>query len=76
MSAQLVIPCALQKMLEYLNLDIEKSFRLMPDMMEDAMLKCQWCEAVHICEDDVESRYFTCPNRDLLDRLDRLQGNI
>jgi len=70
------MPCALERMLEHLNLDIEKSFRLMPETMEDAMLKCQRCEVVHICEDDVESRYFTCPNRNLLDQLERRQGNI
>jgi hypothetical protein len=76
MSAQLAMPCALEKMLEHMNLNIEKSFRLMPDRIEDAMLKCLRCEAVHICEDDVESRYFTCPNRNLLDQLERLQGNV
>lgn len=76
MSAQLTMPCALEKMFEHLSLDIEKGFRVLPEMMEDAMSKCQRCEAVHFCDDDVESRYFTCPNRNLLDHLERLQGKI
>ncbi len=76
MSAQLATPRALRRMLEHLNLNIEKSFRLMPDTMEDAMLTCLKCKGVDICEDDVESRYFTCPNRNLLDQLERLQGHI
>ena len=74
MLAQLAMPCPLERMFEHLSLDIEHGFRLMPETMEDAITKCRACDSFYICEDDAESRYFTCPNRDLLDHLDRLQG--
>ncbi|MAF95868.1 MAG: hypothetical protein CMM60_08965 [Rhodospirillaceae bacterium] len=76
MVAQLAMPYPLEKMIGYLNLDIERSFESMPEMMEDAMAKCRMCEMYCTCDEDVESRYFVCPNRNLLDRLERIQGKI
>ncbi len=76
MVAQLTIPCALEKMLEHVSLDIERCFELMPEAMEDAMTTCQMCRKSPSCDENVESRYFVCPNRDLLDRLERIQGKI
>lgn len=73
MVAQQVTPDPLKRMLEHLNIDIERAFRLMPEQMEDAMQKCLTCEMFLSCDDDVESRYFICANRDLLDRLEDLQ---
>ena len=76
MDAEYVMPYPLMRMLEHLNIDIERSFELMPEKMEDAMLTCRRCEMFLTCDELVESRYFICPNRDLLDQLeDLLQGN-
>lgn len=76
MIAQLAMPYPMEKMLGYLNLDIERSFESMPEMMEDAMVRCRMCEMYCTCDENVESRYFLCPNRDLLDQIERIQGNI
>ena len=76
MVAQQVMPDSLKRMLEHLNIDIERAFRLMPEQMEDAMQKCLTCEMFLSCDDDVESRYFICANRDLLDRLEDLRDEI
>ncbi len=73
MVAQQVMPDPLKRMLEHLNIDIERAFRLMPEQMEDAMQKCLRCKRFLSCDDDVEGRYFICANRDLLDRLEDLQ---
>ncbi len=76
MIAEYVMPYPLMRMLEHLNIDIERSFELMPEKMEDAMLTCRRCEMFVTCDELVESRYFICPIRDLLDQLeDLLQGN-
>ena len=71
MDAQLAMPYPLEKMLEHLNLDVGRSFDLMPEKMEDAMVRCRMCENFCSCDEDVESRYFLCPNRDILDWLER-----
>jgi len=76
MVAQVAMPYPLEKMLGHLNLDIERSFESMPEMMESAMVRCRQCEMFCACDEDVESRYFACPNRDFLDWLERLQGKI
>ena len=76
MVAQLAMPYPMEKMLAHLNLDIERSFEMVPEEMEDAMTKCRTCKAFHLCDEDMESRYFVCPNRNLLDRLERIQGKI
>ncbi len=76
MDAQLAMPYPLEKMLGYLNLDIERGFESMPEKMEDAMVRCHRCEMFCTCDENVESRYFLCPNRNLLDRLERNQGKI
>ncbi len=73
MVAQQVMPDPLKRMLEHLNINIERAFRLMPEQMEDAMQKCLTCEKYLSCDDDVESHYFICANRDILDRLEDLQ---
>ncbi len=74
MVVQQVIPDPLKRMLEHLNIDIERAFRLIPEQMEDAMKRCLTCEKFLSCDDDVESRYFICTNRDLLDRLENLRN--
>ncbi len=76
MAAQIKMPYPLEKMFEHLELDIEWSLELRPTMMEEAMVKCQMCKMFHTCDYNVESRYFMCPNRNILDDLERLQGKI
>ncbi len=76
MDTQLAMPYPMEKMLGHLNLDIERSFEAMPEMMEDAMVRCRMCEMYCTCDEDVESRYFVCPNRNLFDQLERIQGMI
>ena len=76
MIAQIAMPYPMERMLEHMNLDIEYSFESMPGVMEDAMVRCRTCEKYCTCDEDVESRYFACPNRDLLDQLERTQGKI
>ncbi len=74
MDAQLTMPYPLEKMLGHLNLNAGRSFESMPEKMEDAMVKCRKCEKFCTCDESPESRYFLCPNRNLLDRLESLQG--
>ena len=76
MVAQLAMPYPMERMLEYLNLDIERSFGAIPEVLEDAMVRCRMCEMFCSCDEDVESRYFVCPNRNLLDRIERIQGKV
>jgi hypothetical protein len=76
MAAQVAMPYPLRKMFEYLDLDKTRGFQTVPLMMEEAMVACRMCKLFDNCDDLVESRYFQCPNRDLLDRLERLQGKI
>ena len=56
MDAQLAMPYPLEKMLGHLNLDVGRSFDLMPEKMEDAMVRCRMCENFCSCDEDVESR--------------------
>ncbi len=74
MTAQLTMPYPLQQMLGHLDLDVDRCFRAMPQDMEDAMQKCYMCPYFRICDYDSESRYFLCPNRDLLDCLEDAFG--
>ncbi|MEE8352597.1 MAG: hypothetical protein V3R37_10465 [Rhodospirillales bacterium] len=76
MIAQIAMPCPLEKMLGHLNLDVGRSFEAMPEKMEDAMVKCSKCGMFYTCDENVESRYFVCPNRNLLDQLERKQGKV
>lgn len=76
MDAQLAMPYPLERMLGHLHLDVGRSFESMPEMMEDAMVKCRMCEMYCTCDEDVESRYFLCPNRNLLDQIERIQGKV
>ncbi len=76
MDAQLAMPYPMEKMLGHLNLDVGRSFELMPVMMEDAMVTCRMCERFSTCDENVESLYFVCPNRNLFDQLERIQGKI
>jgi hypothetical protein len=71
---QIPLPYPLEKMFEHLDLDIEWSFELLPTLMRDAVVDCQNCRMFQACDYDVESRYFLCPNRNLLDQLEQLQG--
>ncbi len=73
MVAEIVMPFPLSRMFEHLNIDIERSFKLMPEQMKDAMHRCLMCKFIDTCDYDSESRYFLCPNRDLFDQLEDLQ---
>ncbi len=70
MSIQSTMPYPLGCMFEFLDIDIERSITLLPEEMQAATLKCRLCDKFHTCDFNVESRYFNCPNRDLLDRLE------
>ena len=74
MVVQIPLPYPLERMFEHLELDVEWSFKLLPELMRDAVVDCQNCRTFHTCDYNVESRYFQCPNRTLLDQLERLQG--
>ena len=74
MMAQLAMPYPLERMLGHLNLDVGRSFEMMPEMMEDAMTRCRTCEMYCTCDEDAEGRYFQCPIRNLLDQLESIQG--
>ena len=74
MAAQLAMPAPMKQMLDYLNIDIDLACEALPEDMEDAMQTCLTCKALDICEDDMESLYFRCPNRGLFDVLAKLQG--
>jgi hypothetical protein len=76
MAAQLTMPYPLEKMFEHLDLDIARGFQTEPVLMEEATVVCRMCKMSNSCDYDVESRYFLCPNRDLFDQLERLQGKI
>lgn len=76
MVAEYVMTYPLMRMLEHLNIDIERSFELMPEKMEDAIVKCRRCQMFVTCDELTESRYFMCPNRDLLDQLEDLLPRI
>ena len=76
MAAQLAMPYPLEKMFEHLDLDIARGLQAAPVQMEEAMVACRMCKMFDNCDYDAESRYFLCPNRDLFDQLERLQGEI
>ncbi len=76
MTAQWAMPYPLEKMFEHLDLDIARGFQTVPVLMEEAMAACRTCKMFDNCDYNVESRYFMCPNRDLYDQLERLQGKI
>jgi len=73
MSVHQVLPFPLRRMFEYLELDIERSFQVMPEQMKTAMQACGACEKFQMCDYEPESRYFRCPNRDLLDQLEDME---
>ncbi len=74
MVARMAMPFPLSRMLEHFKIDMERSLELMPEQMEDAMRRCSMCRFFDTCDYDSESRYFLCPNRDLFDQLEDLQG--
>ncbi len=76
MAAQWAMPYPLEKMFEHLDLDIARGFQTVPVLMEEAMAVCQMCKWLNNCDYNVESRYFLCPNRDVFDQLELLQGKI
>ena len=76
MAAQWAMPYPMQKMFEHLDLDMARGFQTVPVLMEEAMAACRMCKMFDNCDYNVESRYFLCPNRGLLDQLERLQGKI
>lgn len=69
MCAQRTIPFPLRQMFEFLEIDIERAFRITPKKMQGATRTCLICEKLQMCDYDSESRYFRCPNRELLDQL-------
>jgi hypothetical protein len=74
MTEQSMMRYPLGRMLDYLDIDIERSIRLMPEEMQAAIEKCRRCDKFNACDFNVESRYFLCPNRELLDRLEDILG--
>lgn len=76
MNAQPALPLPMQRMLELLNIDIALGFETMPEEMESAIVRCLMCSGSSFCDDDTESRYFLCANRDFLDRLERQQDLV
>ena len=72
MTPQSKMPYPLGYMLEYLNIDIERSIQLMPAEMQGAVERCRQCDKFLACDFNVESRYFLCPNRELLDQLEEM----
>jgi len=72
MDSQPALPLPLRQMFKYLEIDIKRSFQIMPESMKNAVVACQSCEKFHVCDYDSESRYFRCPNRSLLDQLEEL----
>jgi hypothetical protein len=60
-------------MLEYLEIDLQTGFRFSAPAMEAAGQTCRACKMFHTCDYQVESRYFICPNRELLDSLEDQQ---
>lgn len=76
MATPITIPEPLVKMFEHLELDIERGLELLPANMADAITNCRVCNAAQTCDYDVESRYFRCPNRELLDNLEYLEGKV
>lgn len=73
MIAQSVLPDPLRRMFEYLEINLETGFRLSVTEMEAAMRTCRACRMFHTCDYQAESRYFICPNREFLDRLEEHQ---
>ena len=73
MIAQSVLPDPLRRMFEYLEIDLETGFRFSATAMESATQTCRLCRMFHTCDYQVESRYFICPNREFLDRLEEHQ---
>lgn len=72
MTLRSAMPYPLHRMFEYLDIDIERSSKLMPEEMREATERCRRCDKFRACDFDVESRYFRCPNRKLLDQLEEM----
>ena len=74
MMTRQTIPLPMCRMLEHLEIDAERGLRLLPREMADGISTCLGCKLFYRCDFDVESRYFQCPNRDLLDQLEDLSS--
>ncbi len=72
MNTQLVLPYPLVRMFEYLDIDHERGLKLLPEAMADGIEACLACDMSEMCDFNSEVRYFRCPNRELLDRLEDL----
>ena len=70
MTMRSAMPYPLHRMFEYLDIDIERSLKLMPNEIRVATDRCRRCDKFQACDFDVEVRYFRCPNRELLDLLE------
>ena len=62
----------MRRMFEHLKIDIEHALSILPKDMVESIETCRECKFFERCDYDVESRYFRCPNRDLLERLEDL----
>lgn len=69
-----VLHTPLRRRLEHFHLEIEHGFQLVPEQLEDALVRCRMCRLFHTCGDDLVSRYLICPNRGVRDRLNDLLG--
>lgn len=74
MTTQQAIPLPMSCMLAHLEIDVAQSLRKLPKEMADGIRTCLGCGLFYRCDFDVESRYFQCPNRDLLDQLEDLSS--
>ncbi len=63
----------MREMLQHLDLDIEKSFEMMPKEMEEVMCECLMCEVFQSCDYNLEGDYYVCPNRNFFERLKRFK---
>ena len=72
MNMRSAMPYPLHRMFEHLDIDIERSIKLLPEEMRAATERCRQCDKFLACDFDVESRYFRCPNRKLLDHLEEM----
>ncbi len=72
MTVRSAMPYPLCCMFEHLDIDIERSIKLMPEEMRAANKTCRQCNKFLACDFNVESRYFQCPNRIFLDQLEEM----
>ncbi|MHA1544767.1 MAG: hypothetical protein ACTSU8_06485 [Alphaproteobacteria bacterium] len=72
MTTQKPIPYPLKRMFEHLEIDPGRALDALPKEMVNGIQTCKRCKMFHRCDYFAESRYFQCPNRELLDQLEDL----